>query len=245
MPARSMGFIIENEEKFMQFLDLVIRNGERTETSFGSKFSLVFSNGEEFVALMDDDNEVFYFAFHHRKGTVSPVGIYEVDTNEEGVLTGLAFGSMKPDDESNPESGVYPFVFQTGDLEVLETFHQSEIRNVEVSAFANKVRCFANEEEFYKNQDPEVPLSSESLIPLGIFNDEVNDVLTPTILINGVVTDVQFLQNELSNEYYWQLTVQTVGSTYTIFSAVDRVTEGKPEVGSVVTVEAWLTGRFV
>ncbi|MDQ0416772.1 hypothetical protein J2Z48_000939 [Croceifilum oryzae] len=245
MPAHSMGFAIESEEQFMEYLDLVVRTGEQTETSFGRKFSLVFSNGEEIVALMDEDHEVFHVNFHHRKGMASPVGIYEVDTNEEGELTGLTFGSMRPEEETNPESGMYPFVFQTGDMEVLEAFQQSETRNVEIAAFAHQVRCFATEEEFDQKQDPEVPLSSESLVPLGIFNDEVNDVLAPTILLNGVVTDVELLQNELSQAQYWQFTVQTVGAAYVVFASLDRVTEGEPAVGGIVSVEAWLTGRFV
>lgn len=246
MPTRSIGFLIENDQQFMELLGQVLQNGDKQLVSFGTKHSLLLSNGEELIALSDDEKEVFHFSFHYRGKSQNHVGIFEVDTHEDGVLTGLTFASLNAEDPNLPESGSFPFVFQTGDLDVLEGFRHPEKRVIELSAFANSIQCFDSEDEFYSQDrgDSGVNISPQAFIPAGLFQEEQGE-LAPTAFFTGLIKEANFQQNEMTKQFYWHLIVETYDMEIDVLVAPERVTQGKPTIGGIVQVEAWLTGRFV
>jgi len=153
----------------------------------------------------------------------------------EGAIHGWADGL--------PETGCYPFSFDSPNFDCLADLERPTLRNVQIAAFADQIAAYRNDKEF-RDETAELKIASESFIPLGqfAFNSHANP--SSTAAFSGHILDQRTLVNTVHNRKFWSLRIRTYGGIMDIV-ADPEILVGKPVDGGVVHGSFWLSGMLI
>ena len=129
-----------------------------------------------------------------------------------GPLDGSFYGWANPSGP-DPESGLFPFIFDTPDYILHHTLLLPIVVDVQLAAFAYELYAFANQVDYdvWQNDDPKFAV--ESFIPAGLFSEEgaLNEPPEAFAIFTGRILQTAFLTNPATHEDFYWVHVRTLG----------------------------------
>lgn len=147
---------------------------------------------------------------------------------------------------------VYPCIVDVPNFRSLESRLDVPAQvELQVSAFAHRLTCYADDQAFAKAQESEWKGSrakgyaAESFIPSGMFRTDPSDTNPPRAeaIFAGHIEQAAKLENPVTGEEYHHLVVKTLEATIDVV-AEPVVLRGTPIEGGVAHGHFWLSGRL-
>lgn len=237
----SIGFDINTDGDLRGLINEAISAGESVASPHGRYLRWGLGKGIELWVGVDKGESVAA-AHPHFCGTarmqVGITGTIVDDLNNplEGAFNGWADGL--------PETGCYPFAFDSPNFDCFSDIRFPSLRTVQLAAFAHRVSVYRDDEEFGARPD-DLGLAAESFIPIGSFLRAHEPESRPEskAALSGHILDFREITNPIHNKAFWSMRVQTYGGILDIV-ADPRVLEGVPVLGGVVHGSFWLSGRI-
>lgn len=250
MPSHmsSIGFPMANEEDFEKYARMALENGSTIKVDRGIYINWSIENGVELWAQVDNNNNFIGLNPHFIGQAKMKVSLIEkVDRSEISILDGAFYSWADPAEDNNPESGCYPFVFDTPNFGVFEFIETPRIVEVQLSAFAHELNIFESDEAFDASQsDQEAKFAAESFIPSGLFTVDGGETEPPEALaiFSGHVLETKVLNNPITDNQFVWIKVETLGGEIDIVADPELVKE-KVFVGGIVRGSFWLSGKLL
>lgn len=157
-----------------------------------------------------------------------------------------AFHAWADPDQSDPDSGAYPFVFDVVDFDRLGDIALPTIAKAQIAAFAHEVSVYQTVHSYNESQTGELKFASQSFIPSGLFANGGESAEPPNSLafFTGHIIATELKTNSLTRaQYYWAL-VETLGGCFDV--VIDpELCDASPAVGGVISGSFWLCGRLI
>ena len=152
-----------------------------------------------------------------------------------------------PSDDTNPESGLYPFVFDVPDFKRIKELHFPINQLIQLTAFAKQLQVYTSEDEFHTSQTTNMKLSAHSFIPTGLFStQDTSDVEknAATASFSGSIKAFKKKKNELSQCEFYCLLIDTYGGEVDVVSDCSFF-DKEPVINGIVHGEFWLSGQLI
>lgn len=245
----NIGFVIDSEDDLARLLDQVGPISKPIPTKQGNYFYYSDPSGAELWIQINPKNELIGFNPHYRGKSRFKVGLTTAIPGEMSELDGSFHGWADPLDANDPESGAYPFVFDVPDFKSLKEFILPQAVEIQLSAFAQELTVYDDEEDYHASQTSEVKFATQSFIPIGLFGSDESDQTQPTMnqargLFAGIIREWEIKKNTFTNEPFYTLLVDTLGGAIDVV-ADNRFFEKEPRINGVVKGVFWLSGRIL
>lgn len=246
----SIGFIVHTKEEFQTLVKFCFDNGQDIKCSDGAYYVYSDKSGAELYGQLDDHNEVIGMNPHFRGKSERKVCLTATYSRPESELDGAFHCWADPENENEPESGAYPFVFDVPDFKTIGEIDYPKDFKIQLTAFAQEIDVYDDEQEFADKQNPigdgDKPLkfASQSFIPSGLFNEEENSSPQATGFFAGTIKEWKLLTNEKTKENFYWLLVETLGGEVDVVFD-PKLTSKEPKVGGVAQGVFWLSGKLL
>lgn len=239
----SIGIPVSTHEELIELVKRVMPSTTRLRCRHGAYLVWASHSGAELWLHQDKSGTIEGLTpFFRGKGIVRVAPMRYVERKADNAFEGALHAWADPDD-SQPDSGAYPFVFDVANIGLLGRRTLPAIGGVQISAFASEMRAFDSEQSYDRTQPSDVAFAAESFIPAGLFTPQGDDTSPPesTAIFTGRVLEWKTLENPLmEKQFIWAL-VQTLGGRYDVVAAPEIV-EGSLVTGGIVTGTFWLCG---
>ncbi|MHB1133013.1 MAG: hypothetical protein ACYC4L_11565 [Chloroflexota bacterium] len=241
----SIGFPIESEDDFLRLQTLAADNGHPLSADPGLYVRWQAGSGAEIWVQVSAENQIVglnpHFAAESRqRARVEGRLRY---ANESG-LDGAFYAWMLGDDEQG--DGLYPFIFDSPDFALQHSVALPRIVDVQLSAFAEELRYYDNEDAYFADQRGESRVGPEAFIPSGLFSAGEGDTQLPqpNAFIAGRVLASELRQNPATETAFQWLRLRTYGGELEVV-ADPGLAQGQPRVGGLASGSFWLSGRLL
>ena len=246
-----IGFPVRHEQDVNEVIMSVL--GHVSEVRCPRGFYLKFSDksGAELYLQGDSEQELIGFNPHFAGKSRRKVALTKTIEREASELDGGFHAWANPSDETDAESGDYPFLFDVPDFRTILELNLPQTVEIQLTAFAsNDFKIFADEKEYDESQDAEIKYASKSFVPTALLAfaesekdaTNLNDV-RPVGMFSGEIKAFELKTNTLTNaEFYWFL-VETLGGEVDVVSDPKWI-EKEPKIGNIVSGQFWLSGRL-
>lgn len=241
-----IGFKLNSEEEFMGLVGKLAEGSEQIKAKKGKYLFWSDGTGAEMWLQVGRFKKLIGANPHFKGTSVVKVAITnQVFRPGQSVLDG-AFHAWADPEDGDPESGIYPFVFDCPDFRIYKKMKLPFYAQVQVAAFPHTIEYFETEEAFAQSQDTEMKFSPQSFVPAGLFAaaEQGSDAPGAFAVINGIVSSSKELTNSLSGERFYWAEIESAGGTYDV--VIDPVMlEDIPSPGGVISGDFWLSGRIL
>ena len=239
----NIGFDVEIIDDFKELVVETCNEGQRIVTDKGSYIVYSDKSGAEIWSQINKNNNIIGAVPHFKgksKRTVCLTNIIDQQGNE---LEGAYYAWADPEDENNPESGAYPFVFDVPNFRINEIIEMPKDVQIQLAAFAQEISCYDNEKEFDDSQEGELKFAIQSFIPSGLFLPKGDNISPPQArgVFSGIIKEWEKKTNEFSGkQFYWML-VDTLGGEVDVVASQDYFNKD-PRVDGIIYGQFWLSG---
>ena len=237
-------FSVESEHDFLDLANRVANETQMHDVRGGRYLRWTADCGTELWLQVDSDNDLIGMAPHFSGEASARVGLTSrVSRPNDTALDGAFHGWAAPF-EGDPESGMYPFVFDSPDYCRHSELELPCIASVQVAAFAHEVSVFASVEEYDASQEGEMKFASQSFIPSGMFSPEGESTEPPEAyaIFTGHILRAGKRRNEMSGLSFVWVLVESLGATFDVVIDLELM-DNAPQPGGVLTGSFWLSGR--
>lgn len=240
----NIGFCIESESEFFELAEKVYKIGQKIRVKNGSYVFYSDSSGAELWVQLDKNNSLIGMNPHFNGVSKRNVSITEEVKPLETILDGAFQCWADPTNQSEPESGYYPFVFDLPNSKAIKNIKFPFYTTIQLSAFTQEIEIFKNEDNFYSSQQDEPKFASQSFLPLGLFNNSEENQSGAYGMFAGFIKECELKQNTLTKNHFYHLLVDTLGGE------VDVVLDNKlaitePEKDDIIKGQFWLSGKLI
>ena len=242
----NIGFNVANEEDFENIAKQVYELGTSIESTKGTYIYYSDSSGAELWLQLNKNNEFCGLNPHFNGKSKRAVCITAEVKGVESELDGGLHAWANPTEVNDPESGMYPFIFDVPDFLTIGKLELPQSIDIQLSAFAQELECYSSEEEYDKNQLEEPKWASQSFMPSGLFSpDEGEDPSPPEAygIFTGIIREHEIKTNELTGSNYYWLLVDTLGGEIDVVADA-KLFKIKPVENGVITGQFWLSGQL-
>lgn len=243
----NIGFNISTEEEFQQLLEKAYRISNQIKINDGRYSVFTDASGAELFMQFNKKNE-FLGANPHFKGkSKRTVCLTATVERPESELDGAFHCWADPSEVNNPNSGVYPFVFDLPDFKTIGKIDFPKNVDIQLTAFAIELTVYNSEKEYDNSQTSEPKWAIQSFVPSGIFTSREDKDPTPpeaTGMFTGVIKQFERKHNEFTNEAFYWLFVDTLGGEIDVVADL-RYFEKDPVVNGIVQGVFWLSGQLI
>jgi len=205
----------------------------------GAELWIQLNASNEFIGM----NPHFFGKSRRRAALIQKIEKEHVDL--DGAFLAWA---LEDDKDFKDKKGLFPFVFDLPDFDTIIDLTLPKIFELQLVGFAMNFDCFDNSEIYYQFiGEKEYHFSDKAFIPVGIIQDNSlrNDLNTNAVgLLSGEILELLESKNELTNEKYYWLLVDTLGGEIDILVNKKYITN-TPTVGNIILAQCWLSGRIV
>jgi hypothetical protein len=243
----TIGFAVKTEKEFAALGERVATKARAIDVTDGQYLRWSGGAGEELWLQADLDGDLIGMHPHFSGSSAVRVGLEgRVRRDEHTPLDGAFHAWADPQDD-DPESGAYPFVFDSPDAAAYSELRLPQIALAQIAAFAHSIQYSDSPAAFAAAQQAAggPRFASQSFIPSGLFLPDGAAVDPPKAqaIFTGHVVRASLLRNSLTGgRFYWAL-VDTLGGRFDV--VVDRtLLPAVPKVGGVLSGSFWLSGRL-
>jgi hypothetical protein len=243
----NIGFRVKGQQELLQLVEKVLARGQAIAVKKGRYVSYSDPSGAEIWLQLDEKNYLTGLNPHFKGKSRRQVGISVAVPREKPTLDFALHGWADPMDETNPENGAYPFVFDLPDGGKYQGLVFPQIVDVQLTAFAHEMEYYPSEEAFNESQEGEMKWASMSFVPTGLFKaGQAAEPAQPEAigLLTGLVREVQKKQNQMTGEEFYWFWVETLGGEVDVVADLGYLHE-LPKAGGVVQGQFWLSGRII
>ncbi|MBC9911581.1 hypothetical protein [Chitinophaga varians] len=242
-----IGFDINTEEEFQDLLEKTYHESTIIKVNDGAYAVYADESGAELWIQLNDQQECIGANPHYKGKSRRKVCLTAVVSRPENPLDGGFHAWAEPAESQNPQSGLYPFVFDVPDFKTLDSFSFPADAEIQLTAFAQDVQRYDNEAAFEAAQTAEPKFAVQSFIPSGLFSsDEEGKPSAPEAFgfFTGVIKQVEGRQNKLTGQIFYVLLVDTLGGEIDVVADAGFF-EKAPVVNEIIQVECWLSGQLI
>jgi hypothetical protein len=182
------------------------------------------------------------------------VGIEHITTYAARPQDATVTGWADPVDSEDPLTGLYPFNFHLPDYDaVRDLLAEGHTMVFQISAFAERLKCFQNIEEYdnlvapiaYHPNGKPAFVAPESFFPSSTAHDE-NGVEVPDMRASftGAILSVEAKINPYTSGRFYHLLVRSHGGTFDVVAPPEMVQGGIPVADGITQGRFWLSGRL-
>ncbi len=247
-----IGFPVRGDEEINEMLMSVLNQASEVRCP-PRGFYLKFSDrsGAEIWLQGNLDQELIGFNPHFAGKSRRTVALTQKIERESSDLDGGFHVWANPSDESNPESGEYPFVFDVPDFRAIPELQLPQTVDIQLTAFAsNDLKVYADEQQFFDGQESDLKTAPKSFVATGLLavegaeKTEDLSAARPIAKFSGAVKEFALRTNALTGEQFYWFLVETLGGEIDVV-ADSKYLDSEPNNGAIVSVQAWLSGRIV
>ena len=248
MPSHlsSLGFPIHTEDDFRHLALQAIESGEPIQADPGTYIRWRAGAGAEVWVQMSQNQTIMGLNPHFTGDTVRRVGLTgRITRPDDSPFDGGFYGWAAPQTD-DPESGNYPFVFDTPDYLLYQAVKLPTILDIQLAAFAHEVSVYPNEAAYDAAQDSDIKFAPESFIPSGLFTSEEQAPPAPQAhaMFTGRVLQASVVTNAITSALFYTAKVHTLGGDVDVVMDPELV-DGPPTKGGILTGSFWLSGRLL
>lgn len=242
----TIGLPVASREDLKTLADRVSSLAERLAAPNGEYFRWSDPSGAELWLQANANNEFVGLNPHYAGQSAIRVGLTaRLPSAGPSELDGSFQGWAEPAGDE-PDTGCYPFVFDTPDYQLHEELSLPAQKEVQIAAFAHKIAAFETVAAYEASQAGAIKFASHSFIPSGLFNPAGESTVPPQAraVFTGHVLAADEKVNVLTGRgFYWAL-VETLGGAYDV--VIDSsLLPAAPAVGAVISGSFWLSGRII
>uniref|UniRef100_UPI002611E03D hypothetical protein n=1 Tax=uncultured Agitococcus sp. TaxID=1506599 RepID=UPI002611E03D len=208
----------------------------------------VFSDnsGAELFIQFNKNNEFLGVNPHFKGKSKRTVCLINTVERPESELDGAFYGWADPSEKNNPDSGLYPFVFDLPDFKTIGQIDFPKNFEIQLTAFAQELSIYDNEQQYNESQTSEPKWATQSFVPSGLFSFEEKDPDPPQAfsIFTGIIKQYERKLNELTHEEFYWLLIDTLGGEIDVVADI-RFFEKEPVVMGIVQGQFWLSGQLI
>ena len=140
--------------------------------------------------------------------------------------------------------GGFPMVFDAPDFPDVKDAFLTAKHDVELAGFAVELNAYPTEEAFREGQPDLKPLGVPAFLPAGMVAQMEGGQPTAHALMVGRVLESEHVKNHLTGREFVRIRIETPAGPMDLIVDPDLVRD-LPEVGHILQVGAWLSGRIV
>jgi hypothetical protein len=243
----NIGFNVATQEDFKQLLNKAYRVSNLVKTNEGAYSIYTDSSGAELYSQFNNKNECIGANPHFNGKSRRTVCLTNTVERRESELDGAFHCWASPSEANNPDSGLYPFVFDSPDFKIIGEIEFPKNFDIQMAAFALELSIYASEKEYDDSQSSEPKFATQSFIPNGLFSfEDKKDTDPPKALgvFTGIIKEFELKRNDLTDEEFYWLLVDTLGGEVDVVADI-RFFEKDPMVKGIVQGQFWLSGRLI
>lgn len=240
-----IGLLIDDDEALEEYAFRACDFGEPINTD-GQAYYCRWrvGGGAELWAAIDEGDVTVDLSPHFTGGASMRVAITgRIIPDDATTMVGRFHAWANPDEnDDDPESGDYPFVFAAPDFAVWAALPLPATVSVSLAAFAHELDAYPDEDAYMASQEGELKYAAESFIPSGLFTDGENKAL-PTAIFAGRVLETEVRSLPDSWRTFVWARIRTLGGEVDVVAARDEV-RGEVVPGGIISGTFWLSGRI-
>ncbi|HLZ62332.1 MAG TPA: hypothetical protein VKR06_35760 [Ktedonosporobacter sp.] len=244
----ALGFPVTTEQDFRHYVYQTSEFGEKIETPNGSYTLWTPGNGIELWVQTNLHRRLLGMNPHFSGQASMRAHLTARILRPQDTPLDGAFHAWANPTSDDPESGLFPFVFDSPDYDRHNELQLPHLARVQIAAFAHQLKGFASEEEYMNSQGSGIKFASESFIPSGLFTPgpQGKNKKPPQAqaIFSGRVIATQRLTNPVTNQKFYWAQVHVLGGEIDIV-ADPQVVEGKVVEDGIVSGTFWLSGRLL
>lgn len=248
----NIGFGIQNRDDLNEIIHRAIGLGHITKAVPDEGICVVYTDksGAELWLTLNEDSELIGFNPHFKGQSKQTVCLTAIIYPPQSPTNEVLYHAWADPAEANkPETGSYPFAFNAADFNSNAVINQLNLpQNVQVqlAAFAQQLNYYPTKQDFDSSQDTSVALDSRLFIPIGLLAGKDAEItnLQPLGMIIGIVKEWQKLQNDLTQQSFYWLLIDTYGGTVDML-ADTTLLPNDPQIDSIIQAQCWLSGQII
>jgi len=245
-----IGFRVETEEELNELVEKIFPLGREIKCPRGTYLKVSDNSGAEIYLQVNKRKELIGFNPHYVGKSNRVVCLTAKYERFESELDGAFHGWAEPQEENNPDTGEYPFVFDVPNFYTIGEIKFPANFNIQLTAFASRgFEIYENEEAYYASQDSEFRYASRSFIPSGLFSfseGEVEHTNPPEShgIFTGEIKRWEIKKNQITSEAFYWFLVDTLGGEVDVVADTNLITN-EPKTGGIIQGQFWLTGKLI
>lgn len=242
---QALGFPIGSAQELIDWIMRAAEHGDPVEAADVTYLRWRAGGGAELWVQVREDGGIVGVEPHLDGDARMRVALTARVREEDAPAGQGAFhGWADPQDEADPESGQYPFVFSLPDFRTRDGLALPLVADVRLAALAYELEAFPSEEAYLAGQSGELKYAPESFIPAGLFTTDPDGTPRPDAMFTGRVLQAERRVNEASGGAFVRARVRTLGGEIEV-AADPAIVQGEVVPGGIVTGSFWMTGRIV
>jgi len=244
----NIGFNVTTQEEFQQLLENAYKTSKQIKITEGAYSVFTDSSGAELFMQFNKKNELLGANPHFKGKSKRIVCLTNTVERPESELDGAFHCWAEPTEVNNPDSGAYPFVFDLPDFKTIDLIDFPKNFDIQLTAFPQELSIYDSEKEYDESQTSEPKWAIQSFVPSGLFSfgEGEKDPNPPqaTGMFTGVIKHFERKRNELTNEEFYWLLVDTLGGEVDVVADI-RFFEKEPLINGIVQGQFWLSGQIL
>jgi hypothetical protein len=201
-------------------------------------------SGAELWIYVDESGAMKSVQPHFAGGSRITMALQELVERPEISPFDGGFIALTQSGGTNPAlGGGFPVVFDAPDFPDVKDAFLTAKHDVELAAFAVELNAYDSEEAFKEAQPEMKPLEIPAFIPAGLLGMTQGDTPTAHALMVGRLLEGGKVTNQLTGQSYSKAVMETPAGPIVLI-VEPNLLEELPEVGSVLQVGAWISGRI-
>lgn len=241
----ALGIGSDSQEERQNQVRRILKNA-RPQSRRADSLTLRWTDpsGAELWIYVDESGAMKSVQPHFTGGTRMTLELQDIVERPEISPFDGGFIALTQSGGTNPSlGGGFPVVFDAPDFpDVKEAFLTAK-HDVELAAFAVELNAYETEESFKEAQPEMKPLDLPAFIPAGLLGMTQGDAPTAHALMVGCLLEGRELTNELTGRSYFRVLIDTPAGPMALIVEPELLTK-MPEIGSVLQVGAWISGRI-
>lgn len=240
-----IGFKLPEENSFPALVNTIMEKGKVLESPRGKYLHLQDNSGASLFAQVTVKNQIIGVLPFFEGQTSIQVAITKKAIRSETELEGALHAWAAPEDPGNPESGLFPFVFEVPDY-YTHDFNFPLYTRINLTCFATAAPEITQSEQSY-NQNPgnhALGLGTRSFIPTGLFEADELDGPSSKALITGLILKAELKKNQSGKGEFFHLQIETQGGEIDMVISRELLKE-IPQKGNVISGKFWLCGKIL
>jgi hypothetical protein len=247
MPSHmsSIGFPVESEDDFLRYQTLAADNGRVLAAPAGTYVRWRAGEGAELWVQVGEENAIVGLNPHFEgTSTLTMRVASRISYPNEAGLDGAFYGWLEEAVEEEAGESV-ELAFDAPDFALVADLPLPATVQVQLAAFAEDLRTFADEQAFAAAQPADLRLPPEALLAVpapdtGIDEDAPPE---PRAFLTGRVLESELLANPATGEQFRWAKVHTQGGDVDLVADPALAPVDLP-AGTIVAATCWLSGRI-
>ncbi|MEO0897975.1 MAG: hypothetical protein AAFY71_16320 [Bacteroidota bacterium] len=240
----NIGFPIATEEQLYELAERAYQQSMPYPSEKGTYYCYADPSGAELWIQISQENELIGINPHFRGSSSRRVGITTSLDRPPSIMDGGFHAWSEPQDPEKPDTGLYPFVFDSPDYRLVDLKDVGVESHIQLTGFTFELGVYQDEEAYMAQQEGKIKYSAESFIPMGLWGSgEEGQGPEATAMLAGTIKEAELKTNMLTGERFYSMLVETLGGEIDLV-ADPNIFEIEPLVGGIAMGSFWLSGKI-